>query len=60
MRTSKKDEIMKNIITIGEGEFIEGVKTPVAKESSGLVYELPRQEHPDKKADCYELLLLSS
>ena len=40
-------KIIKNIITVGKGELIKGVKTPVAKESSGLVYKLPRQEHPD-------------
>ena len=40
-------KIIKNIITVGKGELIKGVKTPVAKESSGLVYKFPGQEHPD-------------
>jgi len=34
------------VVAVGKGELIKGVKTPVAKESSGLVYKLPRQEHP--------------
>ena len=40
-------KLIKKLITVGEGELIESVKTPVAKESSGLVYKLPGQEHPD-------------